>query len=201
MGTGQGFGHLLRLLINIILLFVIVETVRSLRRGGGGLFRKLFSRRKRATEAAGRQAPAPDDYSKITPYEIEDADFEEIREVEHHVCKAAQSPPVREVSVEVRNGRAQTARVFGLVVLEGAGAIPAVRLSANRHVSEPRSHARSLRRSGVVRPPRFAGTGPGTRRSGLSLLYARSRKYATTRLRFAKAASNLTPSRHRICCF
>jgi len=83
-GKGQAeVDHLLRILLNIILLFLIVETVRSLARGGGGLFRRLFGKRKRSKAADNPRTPEPESYSKITPYDIEDAEFEEIRDETH----------------------------------------------------------------------------------------------------------------------
>ena len=71
---------MLRLLLNVIIIFLVVQTARSLIRGGKRAFQKSFGGQRRPTSDPKRQAGPERPYSEITPYDIEDADYEEIRD-------------------------------------------------------------------------------------------------------------------------
>ena len=66
---------MLRLALNILILFMLIRLMQPLFQGA-----KKFLRRFLAPESTG--GPPPDkkvEYSDLTPYEIEDAEYEELR--------------------------------------------------------------------------------------------------------------------------
>jgi hypothetical protein len=66
-------GFIFRLLLAIIAFQIIGGLIRSVRRRG------QQSKRREARGPDGSADPVqPDEYSDLTPYEIEDADFEEL---------------------------------------------------------------------------------------------------------------------------
>ena len=66
---------MLRVIINILFLVLFISLIRRLLRGGSKLRQRFSSKRP------GQDQPPykKEDYSDLTPYEIEDADFDEFR--------------------------------------------------------------------------------------------------------------------------
>ncbi len=67
---------MLRLLINLFLFFLVLRLIRPAARSASRFFRRMFS----PTTPQRTRSDGDKDYSKLTPYEIEDADYEEVEE-------------------------------------------------------------------------------------------------------------------------
>jgi len=71
---------LLRLLLNFIIVFLVAHLARSFFQGSKRAFRRSSPDPRRPRPNPKREEGAARPYSEITPYEIEDADYEEIRD-------------------------------------------------------------------------------------------------------------------------
>ena len=68
---------MLRLVINFLILLLLIRLMQPLLRGVGRFLKRVLSPQPiGGTEEANKKV----DYSELTPYEIEDAEYEEIRE-------------------------------------------------------------------------------------------------------------------------
>jgi len=67
---------LFRILINIMILLLLVRLLRPVAQGVGRFIRRVTGGGGRA-DSEGKDGKI--DYSDLTPYEIEDADFEEVK--------------------------------------------------------------------------------------------------------------------------
>jgi hypothetical protein len=68
-----------RLLLHIILLFLLFRLLFPLFKGIGKLLGKLFTPVSHQQSKSEKVEEEPD-YSALSPYEIEDADYEEVKE-------------------------------------------------------------------------------------------------------------------------
>ncbi|UCG51791.1 MAG: hypothetical protein JSW58_16730 [Candidatus Latescibacterota bacterium] len=67
---------LFRVLFNVLILLLILRIFRPFIRGAGRYLQRLFAGNN---PAGGKRGEKKVDYSDLTPYEIEDADFEEVK--------------------------------------------------------------------------------------------------------------------------
>ena len=67
---------LIRILFNILIFFIILRMFRPVVRAVGKYIRKVLGGEE-ASKPAGEAKKV--DYSDLTPYEIEDAEFEEVK--------------------------------------------------------------------------------------------------------------------------
>ncbi len=65
----------LRLIINILILLLLIRLMQPVFRGAGRLLRRFFSPEPIRNGKPGHTGK----YSQLTPYEIEDAEYDEVR--------------------------------------------------------------------------------------------------------------------------